>query len=1111
MDEYPLPPGLNDRMGSVRSILREPNTPGTGQNVRFFSRDAYKVISPEISMDTSNEAPPPPPKDATSSSFLDSLRQASGPESTSTPAVRHGRSHSKSTRPSVSDLFSPLNEPGPLPGTPSKELASSDMSLASPPAPNGSTNLFDVSQPLDLRFDPGGLGFDVNAPIFDQSMDMDSSFNQSTNSENGHAFGGPAKLFSTPPPKPKTEFQEEARLQVPEPAAGTVDETIFHAKDVPPRMPTPLHDRSQSFTLGQSVFYSMGPEHSNGSNSNNSGAYPSSDLKESSVSMDSPASHRSGSVSSSTKSSRTRAISDSMLQNMLRVGSGSPRPKFTPTPPEADINDERGEQVVVYAPPPVAEPDPFSAHASTYYTPQVMIPTTPPKSAASHTRKTSKEENLIYSLQTQLALQTELCQQYETDLRARDELVELLGTKLKDAERVENQRKTALRGWKKKVQELEKACRYLEEEVDSSRQMSMERSVMDEASGEALRMLHKQIAVFEREKSEYLKREHMMKEEIETLETLVKERSDDVLELKETLWNRDESERELSQGIRDVKAQVDEMGNVSMAYIDEDELRRLREEKEQATEAEKNRHRVVELQWHQEKEELIVKLEGLQAERTTWEEDLEKAKLQLKTRDEEYETLKAELEAQWSHTEQTSEKIMELEKERNELKLHVEDLESRISSMEVEWNESENKKNELENEIQELWNLREALEKDRDQIDYDLQQEQEHAEGLAAAVQTHETRIAQLEEELQFANESNTRLQEGNRKRDGEVEDYQKRVLRSENESEGLREELATLKREYMRLLDEQERRNRESTSQDSEIKANFERIIKQKAESDVELKTTRDQVIALKDEVDRLRRHVHSLQQESADKEVKIVHLEKQKSIAEQDMMGLNIALDSKQQELELMKRQMGVRGTAGMTPAPSKTKRRDSAVFSSTPMSHAILSSDNESTVKKTHQRKQSMERPPSSASVSRPSTALAKSSRVNSSVSRVGSMGPPPNPVKPRPSVASSVGTPTPTAKSLGRSNSVDAVVPAPPAESNRLVSPTGTPLPKKRVSNAISALEQRVAASAAGSSSSSRPVGKLAKITSPVPKVVELDEKENVGESASAPRRRVAVPL
>lgn len=174
---------------------------------------------------------------------------------------------------------------------------------------------------------------------------------------------------------------------------------------------------------------------------------------------------------------------------------------------------------------------------------------------------------------------------------------------------------------------------------------------------------------------------------------------------------------------------------------------------------------------------------------------------------------------------------------------------------------------------------------------------------MTTTIQAHEGRITQLEQELQFANESNTRLQEGNRKRDGEIEDYQRRVLSSENESEGLREELATLKREYMRLLDEQERRSRESTSHDTETKANLERIIGQKAESDVELKTSRDQVAALKDEVERLRRHVHSLQQESADKEVKIVHLEKQKSIAEQDMMGLNIALDSKQQELELVR----------------------------------------------------------------------------------------------------------------------------------------------------------------------------------------------------------------
>ena len=44
--------------GSMRSILKDKNTPGTGQNVRFFSRDAYRVISPESSVDNSISEPP---------------------------------------------------------------------------------------------------------------------------------------------------------------------------------------------------------------------------------------------------------------------------------------------------------------------------------------------------------------------------------------------------------------------------------------------------------------------------------------------------------------------------------------------------------------------------------------------------------------------------------------------------------------------------------------------------------------------------------------------------------------------------------------------------------------------------------------------------------------------------------------------------------------------------------------------------------------------------------------------------------------------------------------------------------------------------------------------
>ena len=54
-------------------------------------------------------------------------------------------------------------------------------------------------------------------------------------------------------------------------------------------------------------------------------------------------------------------------------------------------------------------------------------------------------------------LHTELCEQYGTDLCACGELVEILGKRSSDFEKEVKR--------KKKVQDLEKTCRHLEEEV----------------------------------------------------------------------------------------------------------------------------------------------------------------------------------------------------------------------------------------------------------------------------------------------------------------------------------------------------------------------------------------------------------------------------------------------------------------------------------------------------------------------------------------------------------------------------------------------------------------------------------------------------------------------
>jgi len=214
-----------------------------------------------------------------------------------------------------------------------------------------------------------------------------------------------------------------------------------------------------------------------------------------------------------------------------------------------------------------------------------------------------------------------------------------------------------------------------------------------------------------------------LQEEVETLEGLVRDRSEDIMNLKESLWTRDESDRELKEGIREAKEQIDMMGNISVGVFDEEELKRLLAERDQKNSEETLRFRTVELELRQELEEVKMKHEGLEVQKARLEEQLQEVNQQLSTRNEEHATLKSELEAQWGHTESAGDKIqtlemglVELAQERDSLKLELDELEARTANMEVDWNESENKRNELEAELQEVWNLKDALEKDRGEV-----------------------------------------------------------------------------------------------------------------------------------------------------------------------------------------------------------------------------------------------------------------------------------------------------------------------------------------------------------------------------------------------------------
>ncbi|ESK93895.1 hypothetical protein Moror_13002 [Moniliophthora roreri MCA 2997] len=1076
--------------GSVRSILREPNTPGTGRNVRFFSRDAYKVMTPDQSSTDIDyqplPSPLPPPKDDPPSVVT---RAASSP---------------KNSRPTLAEVFTPLESEAPPSSAASKD---EPASMVISDAPTNTSNLLDFSQDIKLPVLPPGLGFDID---FDSALELPMS-------EDDKPPSSGVAMTSTPY-RDTRKAKGKEREVILEDEPFHVDESIFHSTEKSLKASPGLHGRSQSLSMGQTAYFSM----TNGSDrSSRSSIVPSlvSDVK--TFSTDSP--------SQSSIRSRSRALSDTVFHSVLR---GSP----SKPPVEADINDESSSEIVVYSA-KGPEPDPFSANARTYYTPQTMIPTTPPRGAPTHVRKTSKEDSLIVSLQTQLALQTELCGQYETDLRARDELVELLSQKMSELEKEEVKRKGVLRAWKKKVQELERACRLLEEEVEGSRQESMERSLMDEASGEALRMLHRQIANLEREKGDMSRREEVLREEVETLEVLVKERSEDILNLKEKLWKQDESQRELQEGIRQANEQMEMLGNVSIGMIDEDELKRHMAEAELKNEEEKQRHHEAEGEWEKQRTELILTAENAKAERISLEGELEALKQQLKSRDDELATLKSELEAQWGHAEKATDRIEalsaekdEVEKERHALELErntlqkdvqtlqadkatlqercqeledekgelekeyqdlngaLEEFRERMEGMEIDFNDSENRRNELERQVEEFWQTKQFLEEQVQSSKDSVRYGREQAESFAHKLQEREARLTELEMEHRFSQDNIARLEKNLAQRDEEISELSARVISQEKELEKVGENMTKMSREHTRIVNDMTRSLQEKAMTEGEAKSELENLLRRQGEVNVELKTSRDKLASLEQEAERLRRQVHTLQQDSADKDIKIVQLTRQHEQDKEDMNGMNIALDAKQQELDYIKRKLAVRGGPTSTPAPQPKiglQRRDSAMSStpSTSRPPSVISDSGRESVASNKERKLSLETPVKIPALAKSTRANATTSALSASTSKPkpGTMGPPPAPAN-RPSV----GTPTPTQRisSLSRSSSATPTV-------SRREPPTSVQH-RRTSSNFIDASKIRAAATAKSSA--------LTRESPVSSELSEKDEKENVSVRA-----------
>ncbi|KAH9016698.1 hypothetical protein EDB85DRAFT_1898005 [Lactarius pseudohatsudake] len=492
-----------------------------------------------------------------------------------------------------------------------------------------------------------------------------------------------------------------------------------------------------------------------------------------------------------------------------------------------------------------------------------------------------------------------------------------------------------------------------------------------EASGEALRQLHRQIAGLEREKGE------LVRNSIIVLDppARIKQLEDEVGQLREEIRQRDEVEHELQEDLRTAQGQI-ELLNTSAGSTSATGRRRKSGRKNARHCARKRKTR--------------------------------------------REPLQSELVA----------------------------LKARIESMELDWNDADNRRSEAENALHVVFAERENLEHEKVQITFnfplclarnvfdksyfqleaELAESRQHADDLTNALQEN---TESLRQELKAANDSVVRLDRDILQRDTEVEELAHRVVAHEDEAEDARSELATLKREQTRTADEHRRALADLTARADGAQAELEAAVRGKGEADVAADVLRERVGTLEVELKKLRKQVRELQAESANREVHTAQMEKQRERDREDLQGLNIALDSKQQELELLKRRMSVKVTAGPTPAPGKVGhiRRESSTFSSpghTSRPASRLSDDSKDTSKAGKAAEVS--------SITARVTTLGKSVRINATTPTTimsnkvpmpttvkptrtveGSMGPPPTATRQRASLST---TTSPTAASHAR---------------------------------------------------------------------------------------------
>ncbi|KZW02830.1 hypothetical protein EXIGLDRAFT_744347 [Exidia glandulosa HHB12029] len=568
------------------------------------------------------------------------------------------------------------------------------------------------------------------------------------------------------------------------------------------------------------------------------------------------------------------------------------------------------------------------------------------------------QDQIISALRTMIAAQQEIAIQFDIDLEARDEAVDILTAQLarakedRNAWRDEAERRAAShKRLKGKVGELEQLCRSLEEDVEKSREESFERSIMDAASGSALQHLHQTLHELESARSaldgQVRDAEIRLEREIERVQALTRD-NDDLREnedhLRKDLARSRDAEVQLDTRVRELEAELERRTETETSFREEtsqlEELRsqvlaaREREadgqtgfeslmtrirDLQQASEDVKQHWRERQAAW--EEERLLIQQDAkdrigkLNAEIDSLRKKNDALQTDVESKDGELANLTEELEAQWKHAEEATERITALRRDNRDYQEMIQDLEEQRIHLEEDKSRLEERLREQDAQLHEFM-------EGRSEIGREAEVERQKAEELADLLEQRQAELEQAQQERQKALDDLAQTHDALTERETDLEDRTYHINALEDETDALRERLAEMKAAYERTAEAHSR----AMADGERARQQLVDIEKRKAEDDLTADALRTSEETLKDQIASLKRQVHDLQHKNSDQTIEVTQLERKLEEMTATAENLNIALEAKQQELELMKRQQGTRGTAGMTPAHNTVARSNS-----------------------------------------------------------------------------------------------------------------------------------------------------------------------------------------